>query len=812
MNKILIIDDQENNLRKTKDILNKSIPDSQLLIAQTCIKGLEIAIKEQPDTILLDVVIPEMDAFKVCKKLKSDKRTKYIPLIFVSDFQKDSESKIKVLKSGADVFLTKPIDPLELAAQVSSMIRIRKAEKKLLESEIKLKNIIENSTNTFYSHTTDHQLTYLSPHIEDILGFKPQEAMIKWTELVSDNPINEKGFELTEKAIKTSKAQPPYELELIHKNGKKVWVEVREAPLIENGKTISIIGALTDITERKNKEQVQKVIYNISKAVSTTDNLDELIRLIQKQLGTLIDTTNFYIALYNEKTDTLSLPFMSDEKDEFESFPAGKTLTYYVIKTKKSFLATKKEYKILEQTGEIDSYGTDSEIWLGVPLKIEGVVTGVLAVQSYTDENAYNESDVEMLEFVSDQTSILIDRKKTMEGLKAALEKAKESDRLKSAFLSTMSHELRTPLNAIIGFSEIIDEDSQVDEILDFCKTINNSGTHLLGLVEDIFDISLLESGEVKIQKREFMINEFLEHIQNTIETKQKKEDKQDIEIRFKYLNKDLQIYSDKSKLKQILINLLKNALKFTTKGYIEFGYSKEVINNEPIIKFYVKDTGIGINKDKQDIIFDIFRQGDDSQTRKYEGAGIGLSVAYQLTELLGGKMWVESDPDTPDIHEDQDQDREGKGTTFHFTLPYTKNIVTITNKSNSSTNKSIGYPNKTVLVAEDVESNYLYIEALLKRLKIEILWAKTGNEAISICKENPNIDMVLMDILLPEINGYESTKQIKKFRPELPIIAQTAFAMYGDSEKAFEAGCDDYLAKPIKKQQITDLIGKYFD
>ncbi len=798
MNKILIIDYQESNLEKNKNILIKSIPDCQILIAQTDTEGLEIAKIEQPDTILFDVDKPDQDTYKMCKKLKSEKKTKYIPLIFVSDFQNDTEGKVKVLKSGADVFLSKPIDSFELAAQVSSMIRIRQAEKKLRDNEVKLRNIFENSTNLFYSHTTDHHLTYLSPQVEEILGYKPEEAMIKWTKLASDNPINEKGFELTVKAIETGKAQPPYELELLHKNGKKVWVEIREAPFVENGKTISIVGALTDITERKNKEKIQKIIYNISSAVSKTDHLDELIKLIQKQLGTLIDTTNFYIALYDEKTDTLSLPFMSDEKDEFESFPAGKTLTYYVIKTKKSFLATKKEYKKLEQSGEVDSYGTDSEIWLGVPLKIEGVITGVIAVQSYTDENAYKESDVEMLEFVSDQISILIDRKKAEEELKSALEKAKESDRLKSTFLSTMSHELRTPLNAIIGFSEIIDRNSQIDDIMDFCKTINDSGTHLLDLVEDIFDISLIESGEVKIQKREFMINEFIKDIQKVIEADQKIENKQNIEIRFKYLDKDLQTYSDNRKLKQILINLLKNALKFTNKGSIECGYSEEVINNEPLMKFYVKDTGIGIKKDKLEIIFDIFRQADDSQTRKYEGAGIGLSVAYKLTKLLGGKMWVESE--------------ENIGTTFYFTIPYKKIVYTNSNNTVSKYNKSFDIPNKTVLVVEDVESNYLYIEALLKMLKIGIIWAKTGTEAISICSDNPKIDLILMDILLPGINGYEAIKQIRKFRPNLPIIAQTAFAMYGDREKAIEAGCNDYLAKPIKKQVLTDLINKYLD
>ena len=798
MNKILIIYNQESKQKLIEDIINDSISESHILMAASLNEGLEIAIREQPDTILLDVVAPEKDIFKLCEKLKSEEKTKNIPLILISPIQEEKENKIRDIASLVDSLITKPIEPIELSTMVSTMLRIRKTEKKLIESEIKLKNIFENSTNLFYSHTTDHQFIYVSPNIENILGYKPAEISLKWTEHTSLNPVNKKGLELTEKAIKTGKPQAPYELELLHKNGKKVWVEVREAPLVENGKTVSIVGALTDITERKNKEQIQKVLYNISSAVSKTNNLDELIGLIQKQLGILIDTTNFYIALYDEKSDTLSLPFMSDEKDEFKSFPAGKTLTYYVIKTKKSFLATKKQYKMLEETGEIDSFGSDSEIWLGVPLKIEGEVTGVLAVQSYTDENAYHESDVEMLEFVSDQLSTLIDRKKAEEELKTALEKSKESDRLKSTFLSTMSHELRTPLNAIIGFSEIIDVNSQIDDILDFCKTINMSGTHLLGLVEDIFDISLIESGEVKIKKGVFNVNVLLNDIEEIIKAKQNKENKQNIDIRFKHLNKDLQIYTDNRKLKQILINLLKNALKFTNKGYIECGYSEEVINNEPLMKFYVKDTGIGIQKDKQDIIFDIFRQEDESHTRKYEGAGIGLSVAYKLSKLLGGKMWVESE--------------ENIGTTFYFTLSYTKNTIPTAKQTDSLSDTPNTSSYKTVLVVEDVESNYLYIEALLKSLKIKIIWAKTGNEGINFCKENPQIDLVLMDILLPEINGYEATKQIKKFRPKLPIIAQTAFAMYGDNEKAFEAGCDDYIAKPIKKQLLLDLIKKYLD
>ena len=420
--------------------------------------------------------------------------------------------------------------------------------------------------------------------------------------------------------------------------------------------------------EHKRAEQIQKVLYNISNAVSITDNLEELISRIQEKVGTIIDTTNFYIALYDHKTDTISLPFYTDEKDNIASFPVGKTLTYYVIKTQKPLLATKERIKKLEKSGDVESFGANSEIWLGVPLKIEGKVTGVLAVQSYTDENAYNESDMKMLEFVSDQISISIERKKAEQNLINAFEKATESDRLKTAFLNNISHELRTPLNAVIGFSDIIDKDTSIDEILDYSKIINNSGIHLLRIIEDIFDITMIESGEVEIQKEEFNLTVFMDDIHKKLKAEQELTEKQNIDIYFNPAEKakDFLVYTDHSKLKRILINLLKNALKFTHEGNIEYGYVKETQQEDPVLKFYVKDTGIGISENKLDIIFKIFRQADDTDTRLYGGTGIGLSVSKKLTELLGGKIWVETE-------EGNLPAGKAGGSTFYFTIPYRK-------------------------------------------------------------------------------------------------------------------------------------------
>ncbi len=393
-----------------------------------------------------------------------------------------------------------------------------------------------------------------------------------------------------------------------------------------------------------------------------------------------------------------------------------------------------------------------------------------------------------------------------------AKDKAEESDRLKTAFLNAMSHELRTPLNAVIGFSDLMIFETEDELILEFAKSINISGKHLLGIIEDIFDLSMIESGDFNIQKGSFEITEFLDDFATTVKFEQEKEDKQNIEIRYTPPEncKNLRINSDSQRIKQIFTHLIKNSLRFTHQGFIEYGFSKEIYNNKPVLKFFVKDTGIGISNEKQKIIFDIFRQIDDTDTRKYEGIGIGLSVAKRITEFLGGSLWLESNRDKPTGNKKSDE----YVSQFYFTIPFdTEDNKTIINDNAELKVKSEPEINNLkILIAEDDIHSFNYLKIIINNFAKEILHTKTGEGTVKCFQENLDIDLILMDINMPIMNGYDATRKIREINKDVVIIAQTAFALSGDREKAIEVGCNDYITKPLRKKVLFEMIGKYLN
>lgn len=393
----------------------------------------------------------------------------------------------------------------------------------------------------------------------------------------------------------------------------------------------------------------------------------------------------------------------------------------------------------------------------------------------------------------------ITERKKIQTELIRAKEKAEESDKLKSSFLANMSHELRTPLNAIIGFSGLIIGSGPDKDTIPYSEMILKSGQHLLNLVEDIFDITMIESGQLKINCESAKIVTLLNEVKDFIYSEGLMENKNSVilHLNLDKISNDAYIETDQRKLKQVLMNLLRNAIKFTDKGSVEFGLSEITENGNKLYKFFVSDSGIGIDKSYHEAIFKIFRQIDDTHTRKVGGMGVGLSIAKRIVEILGGKIWVESEP--------------AKGSTFYFTIPASQNNNEQKELIESKTLvMEKNYDGKTVLIAEDEKSNFDFLRILLNRMNINVLWARDGNEAVSICENVSSVNLVLMDIKMPNLNGYDASRLIKSKRPDLPIIAQTAYAMKSDKIDATNAGCDGYLAKPIKIKQINEVLEKY--
>lgn len=404
-----------------------------------------------------------------------------------------------------------------------------------------------------------------------------------------------------------------------------------------------------------------------------------------------------------------------------------------------------------------------------------------------------------------EQAEVLAKAHLELQRLEAALQNAKiraeEADILKSNFLANMSHEIRTPMNGILGFAQLLKNEESQEKRDRYIDIIYHNGMMLVNLIDDIIDLSKIDAGQLTVNPAGCNLDNLMFEVYTFFNEIKFKQEKEHINIRLLNLNDDESniLYTDAQRLRQVLVNLIGNALKFTEKGSVEFGY---LINEDKSnIEFFVRDTGIGIPKDKQDIIFDRFRQVQEGSTRKYGGTGIGLYISKHIIELLGGDIWFESEV--------------GQGTTFHFSLPYneSKNVNdgSVVFKAK---NPEYKWEGKTILIAEDIDTNYKYLSTVLADTKAKILWARNGEEAVSMVLNGSPVDIVLMDIQMPVVDGYEATLRIRENFPDLPIIAQTAYALPHDNLKCFEVGCNDYVSKPINahllKKKINELLNVY--
>ncbi len=378
--------------------------------------------------------------------------------------------------------------------------------------------------------------------------------------------------------------------------------------------------------------------------------------------------------------------------------------------------------------------------------------------------------------------------------LSQAKKKAEESDKLKSAFLANMSHEIRTPMNGILGFSSLLKEPGLTGkQQSNYIALIEESGARMLEIINDLIDISKVESGQMEIYISEVNISKEVRFI---VDFFQPEAEKKGLSLTCTNPKEqsDIIVKSDKAKFNAILTNLVKNAIKYTNKGTIAVSY--EQIGD--YIHIHVKDTGIGITDSRLNAVFDRFVQADSSISSNYEGAGLGLAISKAFAEMLGGEIWLES--------------KIKVGSRFSFSIPNEGTIKKKVDKNNQEIKKDNNTDKKIkILIAEDDLTSDLLLSTLIKEISKEILHATTGKEVIEICRLNRDIDLILMDVRMPEIDGYNATREIRKFNKDVIIIAQTAYALQGEIQKAKDAGCNDFISKPLKKITLLELINKYF-
>jgi len=560
------------------------------------------------------------------------------------------------------------------------------------------------------------------------------------------------------------------------------------------GEEVAIESLLNGATDYVLKNRLVRLAPAVRRALRESklqkeyQNAIDTLRQREEQYRTLVEGMNEGLMLLDNDN---TIVFINQQTCEITGFTPEELIgkrchtTLFDLENGKKILEKNK----LRQQGIKDIYEIEltrknsDKIWI----RISG---------SPAYDNAGNVTgSVGVFEDINDRKKAEDERNKLTHLLTLAKEKAEESDRLKSAFLANISHEIRTPMNGILGFAELLKIPQLAPEVQEhYIEVIEQSGNRMLNIINDIVDISKIEAGQMIIHLEKTNVNQLLKdlHVFFIPEAELK-----GIKL---FVSTDLSddnsnIHTDHTKLAQILTNLIKNALKFTRSGSIEFGYNSTVETlNETSLQFFVKDTGAGIPKDQMEMIFERFRQGSVLLTRAYEGAGLGLSISKAFVEMLGGQIWVESEL--------------GKGSVFCFNLPLNKPESTL-KEANDIETIDADQLSYCLLVAEDDENSMEYIKALLELEHIFILEANTGIMAIDQVKKHPEINLVLMDLKMPEMDGFEATRQIKLLRPELPVIAQTAYSFTEEKENAEKAGCDDYLSKPIKKMALLEKIYK---
>ncbi|MCP4396834.1 MAG: response regulator [bacterium] len=591
------------------------------------------------------------------------------------------------------------------------------------------------------------------------------------------------------------------------------------------------VGKLRSVEkERERMEKIYQTLLSISNAANSTFNLDELYKSIHNSLSRVLDVTYFYIALYDKEADVIYFPYNSDSIDlevtEIHDAARSKSLTFEVIQSGKTLLISHDEHKSRIEGGESELVGVRSAVWLGAPLIAESGVIGVMVTQNYSDPHRYDERDVEVLNSVSEQVAVAIERKKAQEELyRTKLEaevanrklvaankqfaqtigranvmtrQAEAATKSKSEFLANMSHEIRTPMNAIMGFTELMLKTQLWGRQRDYLEKIQSSSHSLLRIINDILDLSKIEAGKLELEKTMFWVQDVMDSVSDMFANKAAAKGIEFIVS----LAQDvpLEVLGDPLRLRQVLINLTNNAIKFTHKGEVLLkAVVAEKSDKKVTVEFSVADSGIGIPKAQLPILFDSFEQADGSTMRKFGGTGLGLTICKRLVEMMGSSIEVKSECNG--------------GSIFSFTIAF--------ELANDAKKQAFVPPADfqgiSVLVVDDNKVAQVFLQEMLLAFGFSVTLADSGSEALKSMKqavEQEPYRLVLMDLVMPGMDGIETTQHIRAHQQlrRVPIIMMTAFGREEIMQQAGKSGVDAFLIKPVREALLFDTIMEVFD
>jgi len=632
-------------------------------------------------------------------------------------------------------------------------------EEQINKGEAEYRKIFENVADVFYEASLDGTLINVTPSVERLTKYKREDLIGQPMEIFYYEPTARDSLL---KALYKKGEITDYEVNVKDLDGSPVTCSLNTKIIFGgDGKPKHILGSLSDIRHRK---QAEKQIRQLSTALQ------------QSPVSVIITDPETKILYVNN-----SFALFSGMKPEeiIGNTPYDITRGQVPLKDYNDLWDTVKKGEIWK--GELEYLKKDeTKVWLSI------------TVSPVFDDKGKPSNFVGILEEITD-------RKIAEQNLFKAKEQAEKSDHLKSAFLANMSHEIRTPMNAILGFSSLLKEgDLDQEQSEYYIDIINSKGRDLLRIISDIIDISRIEAGDLYIRIEPVEIFSFVHDVFDEFREDAQIKSRSNLQFRLNIPDPERKVIvnTDPARLKQVFVNLIQNALKFTPDGFIEVGF--ELLENNRI-KFFVKDSGIGIPETKMKIIFERFRQIDDSHTREYGGTGLGLAICKNLLDLMGSKLSLTSE--------------EGQGSEFLFNMKY---ILTESPDAELEAEEpklakvNLDLKGKKILIAEDDESSYLFLESLLKRFSPVIIWARSGRQAVDLMKKNRGIDLILMDIRMPEMNGLKASSEIRKTNADIPIIAQTAYAQVTDRKLALENGCNDYLSKPVSPVELINLLTKY--